>query len=111
MTDLELHSEITETEIKNAVFSQKNNKSSGTDNLSAELFKCSYDIISPFLVKLFNRLFSNGEYPMAWSKGIIVPIFKSGNPDEPHNYREITLINILGKIYSQVLLNRLTKWS
>lgn len=111
VTDSELDSEITETEIKNAVFSQKNNKSSGIDNLCAELFKCSYDIISPFLVKLFNRLFSNGEYPMTWAEGIIVPIFKSGNPDEPHNYRGITLINILGKIYSQVLLNRLTKWS
>ena len=111
VTDSELDSEITETEIKNAVFSQKNNKSSGIDNLCAELFKCSYDIISPFLVKLFNRLFSNGEYPMTWAEGIIVPIFKSRNPDEPHNYRGITLINILGKIYSQVLLNRPTKWS
>ena len=53
----------------------------------------------------------NGESPMAWAEGIIVPIFQTGNPDEPHNYRGITLINILGKIYSQVLLNRLTKWS
>ena len=111
VTDSELDSAITEAEIKNAVFSQKNNKSSSTDNLWAELFKCSYDIISPFLVKLFNRLFSNGEYPMAWAEGIIVPIFKSGKPDEPHNYRGITLINMLGKIYSQVLWNRLTKWS
>lgn len=48
---------------------------------------------------------------MTWAEGIIVSIFKSGNPDEPHNYRGITLINIHGKIYSQVLLNRLTKWS
>ena len=111
VTDSELDSEIIEAEIKNAVFSQKNNKSSGIDNLCAELFKCSYEIISPFLVKLFNKLFSNGEYPMTWAEGIIVPIFKSGNPDEPHNYRGITIVNILGKIYSKVLLNRLTKWS
>ena len=38
VTDSELDSEITETEIKNAVFSQKNNKSSGTDNLCADFF-------------------------------------------------------------------------
>ena len=43
--------------------------------------------------------------------GIIVPIFKNGNTDDAHNYRGITLINILGKIYSQILLNRLSKWS
>ena len=42
---------------------------------------------------------------------IIVPIFKGGDAENANNYRGITLINILGKIYSQILLNRLTKWS
>ena len=107
----ELDSEITDSELKEAIFSQKNGKSCGLDNLCTELFKNSYDIISPFLLKLFNRLFANGEYPKAWGEGIIVPIFKSGNPDDAQNYRGITLINILGKVYSQVLLNRLSKWS
>ena len=40
-----------------------------------------------------------------------VPIFKGGNPDEAGNYRGITLMNILGKIYSQILLIRLNKWA
>ena len=106
-----LDSEISENEIKYAVFSQKNNKSTGTDQLCAELFKAAYDIISPFLLRLFNRLLSNSEYPRLWGEGIIVPIFKGENPDEAGNYRGITLINILGKIYSQILLNRLNKWA
>lgn len=104
-------SEISENEIKTAIFSQNNNKSTGTDCLCAELFKESFDIISPFLLKLYNRLFSNGEYPRLWGEGIIVPIFKGGNPDDTGNYRGITLINIMGKIYSQILLNRLNKWA
>ena len=92
-------------------FSQKNDKSTGSDFLCAELFKSSYDIITPFLLKLYNRLLLNGEYPRLWGEGIIVPIFKGGNPDEAGNYRGITLINIMGKIYSQILLNRLNKWA
>ena len=103
--------EISETELKTAIFAQNNNKSTGTDRLCAELFKDSFDIVSPFLIKLYNRLFLNGEYPRLWGEGIIVPIFKGGNPDEAGNYRGITLINILGKIYSQILLNRLNKWA
>ena len=110
-TNADLDGEITETELKHAIFYQKNNKSSGTDHLCAELFKSSFNIISPFLLKLYNRLFANGEYPRLWGEGIIVPIFKGGNPDEPGNYRGITLINIMGKIYSQILLNRLSKWA
>ena len=56
-------------------------------------------------------MFSNGEYPRLWGEGIIVPIFKGGNNDDPSSYRGITLINILGKIYSQILLNRLNSWA
>ena len=112
-TNADLDGEITETELKHAIFYQKNNKSSGTDHLCAELFKSSFNIISPFLLKLYNRLFANGEYARLWGEGIIVPIFKGGtcNPDEPGNYKGITLINIMGKIYSQILLNRLSKWA
>ena len=60
---------------------------------------------------MFIRLFANGEYPESLGEGIIVPIFKSGNPNDIQNYRGITLINIFGKLYSQVLLNRLSKWA
>ena len=108
-TDLDM--EISETELKTAIFSQKNNKSTGTDRLCAELFKDAFDIISPFLLKLYNRLFLNGECPRLWGEGIIVPIFKGGNPDEAGSFRGFTLINILGKLYSQLLLNRLNKWA
>ena len=53
----ELDSKITESELKNALFQQKNNKSHGIDLLSAEIFKISFGLISPFLLKLYNRLF------------------------------------------------------
>ena len=52
-------------------------------------------------------MFQNGEYP---GDGIITPIFKKGDVNDAGNYRGITLINILAKIYSQFLLNRLTNW-
>ena len=110
-SDPDLDLEISDAEIREAILSQKNNKSSGIDNLTAELFKSSCDLILPFLSKLFNLLFTNGEYPSAWAEGAIVPIYKSKNPHDPNNYRGITLINILGEIYSQILLNRLSKWS
>jgi hypothetical protein len=56
-------------------------------------------------------MFESGYFPTSWGSGIIVLIFKGGAFNETKNYRGITLINIIAKIYSQVLLNRLTKWS
>ena len=69
--------EISDAELKTAVFKQNNNKSTGTDRLCAELFKDAYDIISPLLLKLYNRLFLIGEYPRLWGEGIIIPILKA----------------------------------
>ena len=56
-------------------------------------------------------LFNDADYPESWSLGYIVPIFKGGESSNAKNYRGITLNNIIAKVYSQVLLNRLTEWT
>ena len=110
-TDVHLDSPITVQELRRVIFSMKSNKSPGLDGLTAEIFKCSFECISPLLVRLYNVIYLNGIYPASWSEGVITPIHKEGCIDEPNNYRGITLINTLSKIYSHVLNNRLLKWA
>ena len=98
-------------ELKKVISSLKSNKSPGIDGLIAEIFKSSYDILSPILLRLFNVVFSSGCYPTQWSEGLITPIHKKASLDEVNNYRGITLINIMSKIYSHLLNNRLLKWA
>ena len=43
-------------------------------------------------------------------KGIVFPIHKAGDGRIPDNYRGISLLNIVSKIYEGVLYNRLNKW-
>ena len=59
-------------------------------------------IIDP-LCKLFNNILSTGKFPVVWEKGIIVPIFKSGETCNPSNYKGITI----GKLFLKILNNRL----
>ena len=106
-----LDAPFSEEELINVIKSQNNNKSPGSDKLITEIFKHSIDIVSPFLLSLFNKIYNDGEYPETLGEGLITPIFKGGNKDEPKNYRGITLINVMAKMYSQLLLNRLTKWT
>ena len=42
-----------------------------------------------------------------WSKSIINPLPKKGDPSEPHNKRGIALIQTAAKIYNRVLRNRI----
>ena len=89
--DDELDTDITEQEMRKALSKQKIGKTNGPDEISAEILKSSYDVISPLLVSLFDKLFNNAEYLENWSLGYVIPIFKGGDPDNPKNNRGITL--------------------
>ena len=97
-------------EIKSNISQLNRNKSPGIDNIVPEFFIDSKDFISPYLVTVFNKIYDNGIYPDAWTKGIIVPIFKKGAKDNPSNYRGITLVNTMAKLFSLCLTNRLNKY-
>ena len=109
--DVDLDCDICYDEGNTVIIGLKLNKASDTDGVIREVFVNRFDLIYPFLLKLFNALYKSGVYPDQWSTGIIAPIFKKGNPERTNNYRGITLTNIVAKIYSHVLNNRLIKWS
>ena len=65
----------------------------------------------PIYVKLFNLILRTGVFPEAWTVGIIIPIFKNkGSTEDPDNYRGITLLSCLGKLFTSVINNRLKKY-
>ena len=64
------------------------------------------------LVKLFNIIFESGIIPNAWTIGVIHPIFKNkGDSTDPLNYRPITLLSCLGKLFTAILNIRLEKYA
>ena len=110
ISDGDLDCKISEQEVRRAVFKQNNGKASGPDEIPTEIIKASYEQIAPYLVSIYNYLFENADYPESWDLGYIIPLFKGGDPKQAKFYRGITLNSILAKIYSQILINRLTTW-
>ena len=106
-----LDSEILQNEVKTVILSLASNKSPGLDGLVSEIFKTSADLLTPFITKLFRTVFQSGSYPQSWTESYITPIFKKGDVDNTNNYRGIALINILSKLYSKLLHDRLMKWA
>ena len=47
----------------------------------------------------------------AWSLGSIKPIYKKGDKSHPSNYRSITLLNVMGKVFSSILQDRISEWA
>ena len=96
---------ITESECSKLI---KNLKNSGSniDHMPARIFKSvSAYIISP-LVKIMNKSFEDGIYPNCLKIGRIITIFKSGNPTDPSNYRPISTLPYLSKLFESFICNR-----
>ena len=59
------------------------------------------------LAKFFNLLLDTALYPEEWNKSFIIPIFKGGEETDPANYRGISLMNCLSKIFNSLINRRL----
>ena len=64
------------------------------------------------LTALFNFCLDNNVIPSVWAKGIIslIPKNAAGNPFIPSNYRGISLLPVVAKIYSACISNRLSDY-
>ena len=74
------------------------------------MLKHTADIVTLFLTHLFNVICNSGSFPSSWSQSLIIPLHKSGSLHEPGNYRGISLINSLTKVFIGLLTEQLTKW-
>ena len=56
-------------------------------------------------------MYDTGVYPDKWSTGVIVPIYKKGDKDDPANYRGITLTCAMSKVFTFMLNKRIGEWT
>ena len=108
----EINQQISNEEILKATKRLRNNKSPGPDNVLNEHIKSTINLFLPIYSSLFNLILDTGIVPESWSVGDILPIYKNkGSVNLPENYRPITLLSCLGKLFTSILNNRLNKFT
>ena len=100
-------------EVGAAIKTLRNGKAVGIDGVTNEILKFGGKDLEEAIWKLFNNIWQEEEIPESWSRGLIFPIFKGGPPEAQYNplkYRGITLLSVVGKLYTAILNERLTDW-
>ncbi|BHF59700.1 hypothetical protein SprV_0100266100 [Sparganum proliferum] len=83
---------------------------SGSDAIPAEVYKHGGPQLMDHLTALFQEMWRQGEVPQDFKDATIVHLHKrKGNRQLCDNHRGISLLNIAGKIFARILLNRLNK--
>jgi len=101
---------FTRPEVEAVIKRAKDKKSVGGDYLPYEVFKNT--ISHNLLFELFNVIFKTNLVPTVWLKSLIKPIPKGGDSDprEPLQYRGISLLSTVGKLYSSLINKRVSKY-
>ena len=74
------------------------------------MLKSASHVLTKLLAYLFNLIMSSGHFPKQWCESHIVPLHKGGSKDDPNNYRGITVMSCLSKLFTAILNTRLTNY-
>jgi hypothetical protein len=100
--------EITIPELQHALNSMKNKKAPGPDEIVIEAIKHGGENLQTALTVLLNRCLDEQTIPDDWNNAVITLIHKKGDQKRLENYRPISLLSHLYKLFTRVISNRLT---
>lgn len=97
---------ITEQEVKQTILNLKN-KNGGIDGINSQILKEIIDIISCPLTYIYNLCIEKEIWPEALKNAEIIPIHKAEEKHLQDNYRPISLISNLAKIFEKLIHKRM----
>ena len=100
----------TSKEIYSLIGNIKMKKAVRENDIDNKLLKLSNTIISPFLSNVFNSCIQQGEFPNSLKIAEVVPIFKKGVSNLLTNYRLISILSQISKIFEKFIYNRINDY-
>jgi len=99
--------DVTVGEVWEVIFKLNNSPSRDVIGMNARMIKhVAEELILP-LTSLFNQSIDHGYFPRALKAALVTPVFKKGDNNDPSNFRPISIVPIVSKIFEQVLKKRI----
>ena len=99
--------------VKKLLLSLKNSSSAGVTAIPTTILKHCAEEIAPVLCHIFNFCLINSTLPLEWKHAIVTPLFKKGDNTVCDNFRGISVISPLAKLFEKIvskqILNRFDK--
>ena len=113
---------ITRLEVWTAVRKMKLGKAPGEDGVLTDILKTAADAVGTSKMRgdntvitslclLFNFVLDREVWPERWGTGVIFPLHKADSRLDPSNFRPITLLSVVGKLFGIIVNSRVTRYS
>ena len=101
---------LDDTSLEEKLHIQKKLKSSGSDSISNEITERCSPVKEEHLFKAFNECLKIGIFP-GWPKlAKVIALHKNSDYSYPENYRPISLLSSLSKVFEKVLYNQMNNF-
>ena len=100
--------EVTIDEIRNCLRGMKRGKAGGEDGITIDLIIDAGDVVLIKLARLYTNCFQTCSVPSAWKNFIMILIHKKGDIADLKNYRPISLLSVIYKLFTKLLTNRIS---
>ena len=94
---------VTEQIVKNEVLKLNTKKSSTSGSIPARILKQSVETYLPFLTKAINLAITECEFPDKLKTSEVIPLYKKQDPLKKENYRPISLLPHVSKVFERIL--------
>ena len=105
-----LDDDISGNEVEEQIKLLKANKAAGVDGIPPGILKYITPQWILMITALFNQIFQSAVYPVNWSIAKFSVIHKKGPKSDTNNYRGISILSSLYKVYEGILNSRLNRW-
>jgi len=85
----------------------KKSQCAGFDRVPMVYYRDGAEVLSKPITELFNKIYNSNVIPEQWKIGKITPIPKKGRSKDISNYRPITSLCSLAKIFERCILTRI----
>ena len=85
-------------------------KANGLEKISNRILKIAADVVAPSLTGIFNQSLVTGIFPSDWKLAKVSPIFKNGSKSDLNNYRPISVIPAVAKIFEKIIYDQLYQY-
>ena len=85
-------------------------KATGLDMIPSKLLKMAASIVAPSLTAIFTKSIITGIYPTEWKMARVTPVFKKGVKSNLNNYRPISVIPVVSKVFEKIVYDQLYQY-
>lgn len=97
-------------EIRRRLANLNSRKSPGYDGIPVKLVKLGADVLCYPVQQLVNKCIELSLFPTALKRAEITPIFKKGDNLKKENYRPVSVLPCVSKIFEGVIIDQLTQY-